>query len=153
MDEGKCIGKLWKVLICKIIILWCLTCLSLYYINNYKSIMKSSGSSSKYNTYCSNRSSQVWRSVTVCTQSHGLYIYTRSKQKSVVSCSDVLKILMWEGGLLYFKPGARRPQAVARLVSRNWSCPRRLYVSVCPPPRLLITSGVIWTPYDWLNKF
>ena len=24
---------------------------------------------------------------------------------------------------------------------------------VCPPPRLLITSGVIWTPYDWLNKF
>ena len=31
----------------------------------------------------------------------------------------------------------------------------RLYVCVfvCPPPRLLITSGVIWTPYDWLNKF
>ena len=24
---------------------------------------------------------------------------------------------------------------------------------VCPPPRLLITSGVIQTPYDWLNKF
>ena len=29
---------------------------------------------------------------------------------------------------------------------------------VCPPARLLITSGVmyssmIWTPYDWLNKF
>ena len=23
---------------------------------------------------------------------------------------------------------------------------------VCPPPRLLIASGVIWTPYDWLNK-
>ena len=23
---------------------------------------------------------------------------------------------------------------------------------VCPPLRLLITSGVIWTPYDWLNK-
>ena len=27
---------------------------------------------------------------------------------------------------------------------------------VCPPPRLLITSGVMWcdieTPYDWLNK-
>ena len=21
------------------------------------------------------------------------------------------------------------------------------------PPRLLITSGMIWTPYDWLNKF
>ena len=26
-------------------------------------------------------------------------------------------------------------------------------VFVCPPPRLLITSGVIWTLYDWLNKF
>ena len=24
---------------------------------------------------------------------------------------------------------------------------------MCPPPRLLINSGVIWTPYDWLNKF
>ena len=23
---------------------------------------------------------------------------------------------------------------------------------VCPPLRLLITSGVIWTPYAWLNK-
>ena len=27
------------------------------------------------------------------------------------------------------------------------------FVCVCLPPRLLITSGVIWTPYDWLNKF
>ena len=26
-------------------------------------------------------------------------------------------------------------------------------VCVCPPPRLLITSGMILTPYDWLNKF
>ena len=25
-------------------------------------------------------------------------------------------------------------------------------VFVCPRPRLLITSGVIWTSYDWLNK-
>ena len=25
---------------------------------------------------------------------------------------------------------------------------------VCPPPRLLlITSGMIWTPYDWSDKF
>ena len=22
-----------------------------------------------------------------------------------------------------------------------------------PPLRLLITNGVIWNPYDWLNKF
>ena len=26
-------------------------------------------------------------------------------------------------------------------------------VSVCPPPKLVITSGVIWTLFDWLNKF
>ena len=29
-------------------------------------------------------------------------------------------------------------------------------VCLCPPPRLLIISGVMWhdmTPYDWLNKF
>ena len=25
-------------------------------------------------------------------------------------------------------------------------------VCVCPPPRQLITSGVIRTQYDWLNK-
>ena len=24
---------------------------------------------------------------------------------------------------------------------------------VCPPPRLLISSDVIWTPFDWSNKF
>ena len=24
---------------------------------------------------------------------------------------------------------------------------------VCPPFRLLITIGMIWTPYNWLNKF
>ena len=26
-------------------------------------------------------------------------------------------------------------------------------VCVSPPLRLLITSSMIWTPYDWLNKF
>ena len=26
-------------------------------------------------------------------------------------------------------------------------------VCVCVPLSLLITSGKIWTPYDWLNKF
>ena len=26
-------------------------------------------------------------------------------------------------------------------------------VCVCLPPRLLIISGVIWTPYDWSKKF
>ena len=31
-----------------------------------------------------------------------------------------------------------------------------VYVCVCPPPRLFITSGMMWRdidPYDWLNKF
>ena len=28
-----------------------------------------------------------------------------------------------------------------------------VYVCVCPLPRLLITSGMIFTLYDWLNKF
>ena len=27
-----------------------------------------------------------------------------------------------------------------------------MFVCVCPSPRLLLTSGMIWTPYDWLNK-
>ena len=30
-----------------------------------------------------------------------------------------------------------------------------MHVYVCPPPRLLLTSGVMWhdmTTYDWLNK-
>ena len=26
-------------------------------------------------------------------------------------------------------------------------------VCVCPRPRLLIISGMICSPYDWLNKF
>ena len=32
----------------------------------------------------------------------------------------------------------------------------RVCLRVCPPPRLSITSGVMWCdmdPYDWLNKF
>ena len=29
----------------------------------------------------------------------------------------------------------------------------RTRVCVCPPLRLLMTSGVMWTPYDWLNMF
>ena len=33
---------------------------------------------------------------------------------------------------------------------------REVCVCVCPPPRLVITSGVMWhdmDPYDWLNKY
>ena len=32
-------------------------------------------------------------------------------------------------------------------------CMRVRRACVCPPPRLLIISGVIRTPYEWLNKF
>ena len=28
-----------------------------------------------------------------------------------------------------------------------------VWVFVCPPLGLLITCGMKWTPYDWLNKF
>ena len=28
-----------------------------------------------------------------------------------------------------------------------------MYVCVCLSLRLSITSGVIWTPYNWLNEF
>ena len=27
------------------------------------------------------------------------------------------------------------------------------YVCVCPAPRVLLTGGVMWIPYDQLNKF
>ena len=40
-----------------------------------------------------------------------------------------------------------------KIVSVRTSVCVFLYVCVCPSPRLLITSGVIWTPYDWLNNF
>jgi len=58
--------------------------------------------------------------------------------------------------LKLFKPGACRPKAGAHLVSWNYFCPRCLYacVCVCPPPMLLITSGVIWCDIEllWLVK-
>ena len=67
---------------------------------------------------------------------------------------------------MFIKPGVRRPQADADLVSLNCFC-AYVYICVClfvcvcvcvcvcvsPPLRLLITSGVIWTPSDRLNKF
>ena len=37
-----------------------------------------------------------------------------------------------------------------------WEVSMCVCVSVCPPPRLLITSGVMWCDMglcDWLNKF
>ena len=40
-----------------------------------------------------------------------------------------------------------------KIVSEQMSVGVFVYVCVCPPPRLLIISGVMWTPYDWLNKY
>ena len=40
-----------------------------------------------------------------------------------------------------------------KIVSVRMSVCVFVYVFVCPPPRLLIISSVIWTPYDWLNKY
>ena len=52
-----------------------------------------------------------------------------------------------------FKPDACRPQAGACLVSWNFFCAdvcMCVYVCVClcPPPRLLITSGMMWRDMD-----
>ena len=38
----------------------------------------------------------------------------------------------------------------------DYSCNVCMYVCVCvcvSAPSLLITNGMIWTPYNWLNKF
>ena len=40
-----------------------------------------------------------------------------------------------------------------RIVGMRVRVCARARVCVCPHPRLFITSGVIWTPYHWLNKF
>ena len=56
--------------------------------------------------------------------------------------------------LQVFKPGIHRPASISiSLVSGNHfhADVGMLYVSACPPPRLLITSGKIWTLYDWLR--
>ena len=54
-----------------------------------------------------------------------------------------------------FKPDAAgtRPDFLKLILCRSSVCVG-ICVCVCvSAPRLLITSGVIWTPYDWLNKF
>ena len=52
----------------------------------------------------------------------------------------------------FVKPGAHRPQAGARLVSWNCFCADVcMRVCVCLPPRLLITSGVMWRDMDLMR--
>ena len=52
--------------------------------------------------------------------------------------------------VLFIKPGTcgwRAPSFLKLFLCRClYVC---MSVCVCPPPRLLITSGMIWTPYDW----
>ena len=52
-------------------------------------------------------------------------------------------------------PACRQPAHAwfLKIVSLRMSVCVFLYVCVCPSTRLLINSGVIWTPYDWLNNF
>ena len=45
------------------------------------------------------------------------------------------------------------PDFLELLLSTNACMHVCLRVFVCIPPRLLITSGVIWTSCDWLNNF
>ena len=50
-----------------------------------------------------------------------------------------------------FKSGARRPMASACLVSYNCFCAnvcKCVSMFVCPSPRLLITSGLMWCDMD-----
>ena len=45
---------------------------------------------------------------------------------------------------------------VCHPVIRNIFCPQRVCICLClcvSAPRLVMTSSVIRTPYDWLNKF
>ena len=56
-----------------------------------------------------------------------------------------------------FKPGMCQPVPVRiwflKIVSLRMCVCMCVCVCVSPPLKLLITGGVIWTPYDWLNKF
>ena len=40
-----------------------------------------------------------------------------------------------------------------KIISVRMSVCVFVYVWLCPLPRLLIISGVIWTPHEWLNKY
>ena len=55
-----------------------------------------------------------------------------------------------------FKPGARcgqRTPVFLKLILCGSSVCVCVCLCVCPPQRLFITSGMIWTSYDYLNKF
>ena len=58
----------------------------------------------------------------------------------------ILSVASWLFTIYIFKPGA---PGFLKLFLCGCLC---LCLCVCLPLRLLITSGVIWTPYDWLKK-
>ena len=58
---------------------------------------------------------------------------------TVTSCKCVIDIVLWLACTWFLK------------IDPVWIISMRVCVS--SPPRLLITSGMIRTPYDWLNKF
>ena len=66
-------------------------------------------------------------------------------------CNDLILYSLHGNVLDFVKPGARRLQPARAWFLKIVSV--QMSVCVCPPPRLFITSGVIWTPCDWLNKF
>ena len=51
----------------------------------------------------------------------------------------------------FIKPGTS--SWCAWFLEIDFVCDVCMCVCVCPPLRPLITSGVIWTPYDWVKKF
>ena len=97
--------------------------------------------------------------------------------KSLVQSATILqgcynlKISIWDANMVYgktfkgetfmvfslttkvFKAGVRWPHAWFLEIDVVCEVCMCMCVSVYPPPRLLITSGMIGTPYDWLNKF
>ena len=79
------------------------------------------------------------------------------RQGNVCSLPVVFSACIYNVQMYAFvKPGACQPVAGVCLVYKNSFC-ADVCMCMCPParppPRLLIISGVIWTPCDWLNKF
>ena len=69
---------------------------------------------------------------------------------SISICSIIMCYLFSQNCYLVFNQ-ARQPVAGAHLVSKNNFC---VDVCVCVSAlRLLVTSGMVYIPYDWLNKF
>ena len=60
---------------------------------------------------------------------------------------------LWISICKIIKSGTHWPQAGSTPGFLKLFLCGRLYACVCPSPRLVKTSAMIWTSYDWLNKF